>query len=148
MVSVWLENSGEGQRPFSLRLYSPREERVRLLFQPLRPSGCPDWDPQWEDWHSYLFPLAVGYRDYEALLKEYFLVMYPTKDPVDGSPETAFDPCSPNWLGRENWEKLAAILHRDLERVPRKRRNFYDAFLRWLEAALQHTDIIVTEGNQ
>ncbi len=147
MVSVWLEKDGEEQKPFSVRLYSPPEERVRLVFQPLRPSDRPHRDPQWEDWHSYLVPLAAGYRDYEVLLKEYFLVMYPATDPMDGSPVPAFDPCSPNWVGKGDWEKVIALLRQDLERVPRKRRNFYDAFLRWLEAALTHTDIIVVEGN-
>lgn len=148
MVSVWLpEGGGEEQRPFTIKLYSPPEERVRLTFQPLRSAEGRGRDPRWEDWHCYLFPLAVGFRDYEVLLKEYFLVMYPTADTVDGTPEAAFDPCSPNWLGKGDWEKLTEILRRDLERVPRKRRRFYDAFLRWLEAALEHTDIIVAEGN-
>ncbi|MCI8653355.1 MAG: BdrN protein [Angelakisella sp.] len=145
---IWLpEDCGAEQLPFALKLYSPPEERVRLVFQPLRPSHSPEQDPRWEDWHSYLLPLKVGFRDYQVMLQEYFLVMYPTKDAISGTPETVFDPCSPNWLGRADWEKLMELLKRDLGRVTRKRRRFYDTFLRWLEGALQHTDIIVVEGN-
>ncbi len=150
MITVWLpEHRWEEQRPFVLRLYSPVEERVRLTFQPLKPSPdqSPGRDPRWEDWHCHLIPLAVGFRDYELLLKEHFAGLYPTRDPIDGTPEATFDPCSPNWLGAEDWQKLIAAVKSELGTVSKKRRRFYDTFLRWLEAALEHTDIIVVEGN-
>lgn len=149
MVMVWLPAfRWNGQRPFCLRLYSPPEEQVRLTFQPLKPSRDPNHDPAWEEWHCYLVPLSIGIRDYELLLKDPFAGMYPTRDPIDGTSEPAFDPRSSNWLGAEDWRKAIGAIRAGMEKAPRKRRKFYDTFLRWLEAALEHTDIIVVEGNQ
>ena len=146
---VWLPlEHWQEQRTFWIGLKSREPKRCRLRFQPLCISGEPDWNPRWEEWHCYLFPLAMGIEDYQLLLADYFARIYPTQDAFSGTPEEGLDPCGPNWLGSGDWEKLILLLREELGRCTKKRARFYEAFLRWLEAALTHTDIIVVEGNQ
>lgn len=148
-MEIWLPlERWEEQRAFWIGLKSREPKPVRLCFQPLRISGEPDWNPRWEEWHCYPFPLAVGLEDYRRLLAGYFDRVFPTKDAFDGRPMTALDPCSFNWLGAGDWRKIIEAVRGEMGEMPGRKRRFYDAFLRWLEAALTHTEIIVVEGNQ
>lgn len=147
-MTIWLPlEKWDQQRPFRLWLYSGQWFQTGITLQPVRISRDPDWNPRWEEWHCYLFPLSVGTRDYQQMLAGYFSQIYPTRDAFDGTPEQRFDPCGPNWLGAEDWEKMAQAIRGDMDGMSAKRRRFYDAFLRWLEAALRHTSIIVAEGD-
>ena len=97
---VWLPlERWKEQRTFWIGLKSREPKRCRLRFQPLCISGEPDWNPRWEEWHCYLFPLAMGIEDYQLLLADYFARIYPTQDAFSGTPEEGLDPCGPNWLG-------------------------------------------------
>lgn len=133
---------------FWLGLSRPAPQPVRLILQPLLPTRETEGDPRWEEWHCYLFPLAVGMGDYQRLLAGCFACAYPTRDAIDGAPAAALDPCSPNWLAAGDWERITAAVRREMAGASRKKARFYDRFLRWTEAALTHTDIIIADGNQ
>lgn len=146
-MSIWVSNYKE-QREVELRLYAPKSEVIELTFYPLKISEEPDWNPQWEEWHAYAMPLVIYEQDYTILLEDYFAKMYPTKNAFDGTPEPCFDFCFDNWLGTDDWKKVITEIEKDLDNFPADRKTFYTDFLNWLKEALQHTTIIVVEGNQ
>lgn len=146
-MSVWIEN-GEKQKEIELRLYAPESEMIQLIFNPLKMSDEPNWNPQFEEWTCYTTPLMIYKQDYEILLKDYFDKMYPTKDAFDGTPEPCFDICFHNWLGTDDWMKVISEIQNDLDGFQSDRKQFYIGFLGWLKEALKHTTIIVVEGNQ
>jgi len=149
-MTVWLPiERWEEQTFFRLRYRTAMSgPRPLLTFQPVRLSGDPEWNPRWEEWHCYLFPLTIDIADHQRLLAGYFDRIFPTKDAFDGRPLPALDLCSCSWLGTEDWEALISAVRTGMGETSRRKKKFYDAFLRWLEAALTHTSIIVVEGNQ
>ncbi len=50
-------------------------------------------------------------------------------------------------LGTDDWKKVITEIEKDLGGFPTDRKTFYTDFLNWLKEALQHTTIIVVEGN-
>lgn len=148
-IEIWLPlERWKDQQFFRLRYKTEPEPRPFLTLQPVKVSPEPDWAPRWEEWHCYLFPMTIDIPDYRKLLAGYFDRVFPTKDAFDGCPLDALDLCSPNWLGEADWRTIIAAVRGDMGTVSRRGRKFYDTFLRWLEAALTHTNIIVAEGNQ
>ncbi len=148
-VEIWLPlERWKDQRCFRLRYKVEPEPRPFLTLQPVKVSPDPEWDPRWEEWHCYLIPLTIDIQDYQQLLAGYFDRVFPTKDPIDGWPMDSLDLCSPNWLGEEDWRTILTAIRGEMGEASRRKRKFYDTFLRWLEAALTHTSIIVAEGNQ
>lgn len=144
----WLSmHQVHAQKQMHLRLYAKPSEVICLTFQPLKMEGIPDWNPQWEEWHCYPAPLVVYLSDYETLLKKYFDKMYPTKDAFDGTAQTHFDLCFDNWLGTNDWNLVILAIENDLAQYESDEKHFYQSFLHWLKEALQHTKIIVVEGN-
>lgn len=147
---IWLPlNARDRQRYVELRLYSPENEKIHITFNPLKMSAEPDWDPQWEEWNCYAEPLRIFLEDYNILLKDHFAVMYPTVDAFDKTPESAFDVTSFNWLGRADWQKVISAIEGNIAAgaLTDERAAFYSTFLDWLKQALEHTEIIVAEGN-
>ena len=143
----WLPlNETDRQQYTVLRLYAPGNEKVFLEFNPLKMSGQPEWNPVYEEWHCYPFPLRIYRQDYQLLLA-YFAQIYPTADAFDGTPEESFDVCFDNWIGKADWERIIRAIEADMERHTDKEKAFLRAFLDWLHEALLHTDIIVAEGN-
>ncbi|MDE5802453.1 MAG: BdrN protein [Lachnospiraceae bacterium] len=144
---IWLNpNEYRKQKYIELRLYAPQNEKIVLDFNPLKVSGEPDWNPAWEEWHCYAAPLRIYKQDYELLL-DYFNKIYPTKDAFDGTMEPAFDVCSYNWIGRDDWFKVISEVEQDLENISDDKKPFFTDFLEWLRKALNYTSIIVVEGN-
>ncbi|MCH5203981.1 MAG: BdrN protein [Oscillospiraceae bacterium] len=142
---IWTENTSD--RKFRvLRLNSPKAEKIRLDFEPLKMSDKPNWNPMWEEWHCYLEPLRIYREDYEILLC-YFNRIYPIKDAFDRTHEPIFDVCFDNWIGKEDWYRIISEIENDLDDLGENTKGFLADFLDWLKNALKHTSIIVVEGN-
>lgn len=144
----WLPDSCvDAQQVIELRRYAEPSEKICLTFNPLKMSGKPDWNPAWEEWHCCREPLRIYLTDYEKLLQKYFDMVYPTKDAFDGTEEKTFDLCFDNWLGKEDWQVIVSAIEEVLDKQPADTAEFYSAFLKWIKNALEHTEIIVVEGN-
>lgn len=145
---IWLKlNDCRNQIYKELRLYTPKNEKILLNFNPLKISEEPNWNPSWEEWHCYAVPLRIYRQDYD-LLVDYFNRVYPLKNAFDGTLESAFDVCFDNWICKDDWLKIISEIEQDLENMPDEKKLFFMAFLEWLKNALNHTSIIVVEGNQ
>lgn len=130
-----------------LTAYADKSEKTVITLEPLKMRSEPDWDPQWEDWNCYYAPLMIPLSDFERVLHSYFDKIYPTCDAFDGTPEPRFDVCAPNWIGAEDWRIISSAFRADLESFSKIEREFCEGFLKWLDEALEHTRIIVAEGN-
>ncbi len=133
------------QNFIELRVYAGRSEKICYDFQPIKRNPATDWNPAWEDWHSYPEPLRIYLTDFEKLLRNYILPLFPTADAFDGSLQTAFDPCFDNWLSVSDYQKLIAAIETDT--IPPEHTLFYEQFIAWLKHALQQADIIIIESN-
>ena len=143
---VWLTDiSNRGY--VRLSVYADQSEKTAIMFEPLKMSDIPDWNPQWEDWNCYRAPLMIPFSDFERLLHKYFDKIYPTCDAFDGTPEERFDVCFHNWIGEKDWRIIMNAVSADISGFSGAERNFYGDFLEWLEEALKYTGIIVAEGN-
>jgi len=145
-MNIWLEPN-EPQTFRELRLHASDKERILLDFQPLKESAEPDWNPMPEEWSCYYAPLRIYKQDY-ALLLPYFARIYPTVDAFDGTPELSFDVCFSNWIGKRDWKTVMHAIRQDISAYTEHEQLFFGAFLKWLEEALEHTNIIVVIGNQ
>lgn len=144
---IWLQPSDyKKQQYIKLRLYAPNKEKILLDFNPLKISNDAGWKPEWEDWHCYAAPLRIYMQDYELLL-EYFNRVYPIKDAYSGTVEPAFDACFYNWIEKDDWLKIISEIEQDLGNISDNEKPFFIAFLEWLREALNHTSVIVVEGN-
>lgn len=144
---IWLQPSDyKNQEYITLRLYAPKDEKILLTFNPLKISTEPDWKPAYEEWHCYSTPLLIYMQDYELLL-DYFNKIYPIIDEYNKTLEPAFDICFYNWIGKDDWFKIISEIEQDLEHISDYEKPFFIAFLEWLKEALNHTSIIVVEGN-
>ena len=144
---IWLNpDDYKCQEYVELRLNAPQTEKICLEFNPLRMSCNPDWNPAWEEWHCYASPLRIYKQDYEPLLR-YFNQIYPIKDAFDGTLEPVFDVCFYNWIGKSDWFRIMDEIERDLNHVNNDKKGFLTDFLAWVKKSLEHTSIIVVEGN-
>lgn len=144
---IWLQpNDNQKQEYIKLRLYAPSNEKILLDFNPLKISTAPNWKPGWEDWHSYATPLRIYRQDYELLL-DYFNRVYPIEDAYNGTIEPSFDVCFYNWIKKDDWIKIISEIEQDMGNIPDNEKPFFKDFLEWLKEALNHTSIIVVEGN-
>lgn len=143
----WLDNPDE-QKPVVLRLYdnSPKNSPC-LTFNPLKLSNEPGWNPMPEEWHCCENPLRVYFEDYRRLLKEYFALMFPTKDAFDGTPEPVFDELYWNWLSARDWSKALAAIKSEQPKCSPEERAFYETFLKWFDEALALSNIIICESS-
>lgn len=143
----WAENANE-RKFLELRLYDKSEGSAPCLkFEPLKISDAPDWNPMPEEWNCCSEPLIVYFEDYRRLLKNFFALMFPTKDAFDGTPEPVFDELYWNWLGAEDWHKALSAIKCDMPDFPPEERGFYEAFLKWFDEALELSNIIICESN-
>lgn len=100
----------------------------------------------WEEWHCYASPLKIYKQDYEVLLG-YFNKIYPIQDAFDGALEPVFDVCFDNWIGKSDWHRIMDEIERDLNRVDSGQKRLLTDFLAWVKKALQHTSVMIAEGN-
>ena len=143
---IWLTDISDREYK-RLAVYSDRTEKTAVMFEPLRMSDEPGWDPQWEDWTCYHSPLMIPFGDFERLLHKYFDKIYPTCDAFDGTPEERFDVCFHNWIGEKDWRIIINALRADFDSFAETEKAFYSGFVEWIEEALKHTGIIVAAGN-
>ena len=143
----WAERADE-RKFLELRLYDKSTGNAPCLkFEPLKISDKPDWNPMPEEWSCCSQPLIVYFEDYRRLLKDYFALMFPTKDAFDGTPEPVFDELYWNWLGAADWRKALSAINRDLPKFSSEELIFYEAFLKWFDEALGLSNIIICESN-
>ncbi len=143
---IWLDpNDDKSQEYVELRLNAPKTEKICLEFNPLKMSCSPDWNPIWKERRRHTSPLRIYKQDYELLLG-YFDKIYPVKDAFDRTLELAFDVCFYNWIGKSDWFRIIDEIERDLNRVHNGKKALLTDFLAWVKKALEHTPIIVVEG--
>lgn len=135
------------RKELRLWMYTDKPEKIVIRFEPLKMSDLPDWNPQWEEWHSYHIPLVIPLCDFERLLHRYFDKIYPTHDAFDGTLNESFDICFDNWIGEKDWRIIISAIRADFANFSESERGFYGDFLDWVGEALKHTRVIVAEGN-
>ena len=141
----WLGNNECCKQIYhTLRLYAPDNEKILLDFNPVRMSSL--YSPSWEDWHCYPAPLRIYRQDYEHLIV-YFNKIFPLKDAFSGETKSYLDICFDNWIEKNDWYALIKEIQKDIPLFTDDEIRFYSKFTEWLNEALDHTDVIVVEGN-
>ena len=144
---VWLNLVDyKNQEYMELRLNAPLYENIRLDFNPLKISDVFGHEPRWKDWHCYRKPLRVYSPDFDILVS-YFNKAYPIKDASDNTERDSFDICFDNWIKQDDWIKIIHNIEVDLINFTKVEQEFLKIFIDWIMEALQHTSIIVVEGN-
>lgn len=140
---VWLNPTDYKKQDYmTLRLNAPLGERIRLDFNPLKISDVADISPSWIDWHCYRNPLRIYSPDFDILVS-YFNKAYPIIDASDNTERDSFD----NWIKKDDWIKIIHNIEVDLINSSKDEQEFLNTFIDWIKDALQHTSIIVVEGN-
>ena len=144
---VWLNPVDyKKQEYMELRLNAPLGEHIRLDFNPLKISDVSDHEPSWKDWHCYRKSLRVYSPDFDILVS-YFNKAYPIIDASDNTERDSFDVCFDNWIKQDDWIKIIRNIEVDLINSSKVEQEFLKIFIAWIKEALQHTSVIVVEGN-
>lgn len=144
---VWLNSRDyKKQEYIELSLNARLGEHIRLDFNPLKTSEIADVSPSWKDWHCYRNPLRVYSPDFDILVS-YFNKAYPIIDASDNTQRDRFDVCFDNWIKQDAWIKIIHNIEFDLINYSKVEQDFLKTFIDWIKEALQHTSIIVVEGN-
>ncbi len=61
--------------------------------------------------------------------------------------ELRFDVCFDNWIKKDYWIKIIHNIEVDLINFSKEENEFLNTFIAWITDALQHTSVIVVEGN-
>lgn len=99
-----------------------------------------------KNWHYYRKPLRVYSPDFDILVS-YFNKTYPIIDASDNTERDCFDICFDNWIKRNDWIKIVHNIEVDLINYSKVEQDFLKTFIDWIKEALQHTSVIVVEGN-
>ena len=146
-IMVWLNSVDyKNQEYMELRLNAPLYENIRLDFNPLKISDVSGHEPNWKDWHCYRKPLRVYSPDFDILVS-YFNKAYPIIDASDNTQRDRFDVCFDNWIKKDYWIKIIHNIEVDLINFSKVEQEFLKIFIDWIKEALQHTSVIVVEGN-
>lgn len=144
---VWLKSMDyKKQEYMELRLNAPLGEHIRLDFNPLKVTDTSNSSPSWKDWHCYRKPLRVYSPDFDILVS-YFNQVYPIIDASDNTERDRFDVCFDNWIKQDDWIKIIHNIEVDLINFSKEEKEFLNTFIAWITDALQHTSVIVVEGN-
>ncbi len=144
---VWLNpRDYKEQEYMELRLNALLDEHIRLDFNPLKITDISDSSSSWKDWHCYRQPLRVYSPDFDILVS-YFNKEYPIIDASDNTERDSFDVCFDNWIKQDDWIKIIHNIEVDLINFSKEEKEFLNTFLAWITDALQHTSVIVVEGN-
>ena len=144
---VWLKPTAyKKQEYMKLRLNAPLDEYIRLDFNPLKVTDISNFSPSWKDWHCYITPLRVYSSDFNILVS-YFNEVYPIIDASDNTERDRFDICFDNWIKKDYWIKIIHNIEVDFINFSKEEKEFLNTFITWLKEALQHTSVIVVEGN-
>ena len=140
---VWLNPADyKKQEYMELRLNAPLGEHIRLDFNPLKITDMSDSSSSWKDWHCYKKPLRVYSPDFDVLVS-YFNKVYPIIDISDNTERDGFDV----WIKQDDWIKIIRNIEVDLINFSKEEKEFLNTFIAWITDALQHTSVIVVEGN-
>ena len=60
---------------------------------------------------------------------------------------THLDVCFDNWIKQDDWIKIIHNIEVDLINYSKVEQDFLKTFIDWIKEALQHTSVIVVEGN-
>ena len=144
---VWLKPTDyKKQEYMELRLNAPFGEHIRLDFNPLHINDISNSSLSWKDWHCYRNPLRVYSPDFDILVS-YFNQVYPIIDASDNTERDSFDVCFDNWIKQDDWIKIIHNIEVDLINSSKDEQEFLNTFIDWIKNALQHTPVIVVEGN-
>lgn len=144
---VWLNQVDyKKQEYIELRLNAPLGEHIRLDFNPLKITDISDSSSSWKDWHCYRQPLRVYSPDFDVLVS-YFNKAYLVIDASDNTERDSFDVCFDNWIKLNDWMKIIDDIESNFEDFTPHEQQFLRQFLEWINIALQHTTVIVVEGN-
>ena len=99
-----------------------------------------------KDWHYYRDPLRIYSPDFDILVS-YFIKAYPIIDASDNTERDRFDVCFDNWIKQDDWIKIIHNIEVDLINFSKEEQEFLNTFIAWIKEALQHTSVIVVEGN-
>lgn len=99
-----------------------------------------------KDWHYYRNPLRFYCPDFDILVS-YFNQVYPIIDASDNTERDRFDVCFDNWIKQDDWIKIIHNIEVDLINFSKEEQVFLNTFIAWIKEALQHTSVIVVEGN-
>lgn len=144
---VWLKPMDyKKQEYMELRLNARLGEHIRLDFNPLKTLEIADVSPSWKDWHCYREPLRVYSPDFDIIVS-YFNQVYPIIDASDNTERDRFDVCFDNWIKKDYWIKIIHNIEVDLINFSKEEKEFLNTFIAWITDALQHTSVIVVEGN-
>lgn len=144
---VWLKPTDyKKQEYMELRLNAPLGEPIRLDFNPLKVTDTSNSSPSWKNWHCYRKPLRVYSPDFDILVS-YFNKAYPIIDASDNTERDSFDVCFDNWIKQDDWIKIIHNIEVDLINSSKDEQEFLNTFIDWIKEVLQHTSVIVVEGN-
>lgn len=144
---VWLKPTDyKKQEYMELRLNAPLGEPIRLDFNPLKVTDTSNSSPSWKDWHCYRNPLRIYSPDFDILVS-YFNKVYPIIDASDNTERDSVDVCFDNWIKQDDWLTIIRDIERDLANLSIEEQKFLNAFIAWIQDALQYTSVIVVEGN-
>ena len=144
---VWLKPTNYKEQEYmELRLNAPFGEHIRLDFNPLHINDISNSSLSWKDWHCYRNPLRVYSPDFDILVS-YFNQVYPIIDASDNTERDSFDVCFDNWIKQGEWIKIINNIEADLINYSKVEQDFLKTFVDWIKEALQHTSVIVVEGN-
>lgn len=73
--------------------------------------------------------------------------MYPIIDASDNTERDRFDVCFDNWIKQDDWIKIINNIEVDLINFSKEEKEFLKTCIAWIKEALQHTSVIVVEGN-
>ena len=144
---VWLNPTDYKKQEYMvLRLNAPLGEHIRLDFNPLKVTDTSNSSPSWKNWHCYRKPLRVYSPDFDILVS-YFNKVYPIIDASDNLVRERFDVCFDNWIKQDDWVKFINNIEADLINFSKLEQEFLNTCIAWIKEALQHTSVIVVEGN-
>lgn len=99
-----------------------------------------------KDWHYYRDPLRIYSPDFDILVS-YFIKAYPIIDASDNTERDSFDVCVDNWIKNDDWIRIIHAIETDFINLSMDEQAFFKTFMTWIKDALQHTSVIVVEGN-
>ena len=129
-----------------LKLYSNVKEPF-YSFEPVDMKYAPDWDMYYEQWHQYETPLHIYFTDFIKLLERYADLMLPVEDAVEHIEIRFIVSDGDTWLLAKDYRKMIEGIKNDLSSFSEDERQFYLEFIKWLEEALQYTELICIESS-
>lgn len=126
-----------------IRLYSADEELVNIEFCPALYTD--DGNVFWDRYDI----LRIYRSDYEHFFTPVFKEIFPVCDPDPNGwgLQENFDPCSPNWFGRDDWLKIAKLLRERFCYAEEDERSFCETAAIFIERTADITEIFCIEGN-